>query len=123
MKLTRYFSPVSTLIFKAVETRTSVLYSALFAIFPDDTPPADVYDTLEAVCTELADPRQAIYTVVVTKKATGLPGDGFFDMFRTFRHDEYVNIAGRSSTLELTNDQKHQIVALEQLRVYADAGA
>ena len=121
MILPEYLSSVKALIRRAAELHRPVPFSALYSQFPERTPAPNVYDTLEAACEELAPWSEAIYSVVLVKKDTGLPGDGFFDIFRNHRSDEYKAIAGDTSTLRLTQDQREQMVALEKVRVYARA--
>jgi hypothetical protein len=121
MILSEYVLSVKTLIRHAAELRKSVLFSELHSKFPERTPPANVYDTLEAACAELALWSEAIYSVVLAKKSTGLPGDGFFDIFRNHQSEEYKAIAGDIGPLHLTQDQREKMVALEKSRVYAHA--
>jgi hypothetical protein len=121
MILSKCIPPVKELIRRAAELRRPVPFPDLYALFPKGTPPQNVYTTLEAACEELSPWSEAIYSVVLAKKDTGLPGDGFFNMFLLHRSEEYKAIAGDTSTLDLTLDQREKMVALEKPRVYAHA--
>lgn len=123
MILTDYVPPLKALMRRAAELKKPVRYPELHSQLPEGTPRADVYDTLEAACEQLAPYSEAIYSVVLAKKDTGLPADGFFDIFLHHRNDEYKAIAGGTLTLDLTRDQQEQMVALEKARVYAHAAA
>lgn len=121
MILSEYIPPVKTLIRSAAELRRPVSFRDLYVLFPEGTSSTDVYSTLDAACEDLAHWSEAIYSVVLAKKDTGLPGDGFFDMFLIHRSEEYRAIAGSTATLKLTFQQREQMVALEKRRVYAHA--
>lgn len=121
MILKKFIPPVAHLLEQAAKSRETVRFAKLFACFPENTAQADVYDTMEAACADLAPWSVAIYSVVLAKKGNGLPGDGFFDIFRIHRRDEFAEISQGASTLRLTQEQKEQMVALEKARVYAHA--
>jgi hypothetical protein len=121
MVIVECVASVETLIREAAEFQKTASFSALHARFPEGTPAQHVYDTLEAACAQLAPWTEAIYSVVLAKKETDLPGDGFFDIFRIHREAEYTDIGGKGTTLSLSPDQKKQMVALERSRVYAHA--
>lgn len=112
---------VQNLIHQAAKSKGTVSFKDLFACFPENIPQDDVYDTLEKACANLGSWTDAIYSVVMTKKTTGLPGDGFFDIFRLHRREEYLSICGGVPSLTLTDAQKKQMVDLEKTRVYEHA--
>lgn len=116
-----YVSRVQNLINQAAKSKGTVSFVDLFAVFPEKTPLDDVYDTLEAASANLARWGDAIYSVVMAKKSTGLPGDGFFDIYRIHRRDGYKAICNGSSSLNLTESQKKEMVDLEKARVYDHA--
>jgi hypothetical protein len=114
---------VRSLLHAAAARRGTVSFAELFKQFDQDVEPHDVYDTLEAACVELADWKDAIYSVVLAKAATKLPGDGFFDIFRFHRAAEYVRIAGDTHVHGLDHAQRSAMVSLERPRVYAHASS
>jgi hypothetical protein len=121
MVLKRYVSAVRAIVGGAAKTRGTVSFKQLFGVFPRETPSDNVYDTLEEACSELGVWDEVIYSAVMAKAKGGLPGDGFFDIFRTHREVEYRHIAGSAKTLDLTDEQRKQITELERERVYAHA--
>lgn len=121
MILTQHVLEVRNLIQTAATNGGTVTYPRLIRIFPEDTPLHDVSDTLEAACAELADWETAIYSVVMSKKGTGLPGDGFFSIFQNHRDAEYRRIAGDADLQSLSHEQRQQMVQLERAVVYAHA--
>ncbi|WP_186114903.1 hypothetical protein [Burkholderia gladioli] len=98
-----------------------VTFKQLFSAFPTETPPSDVYDTLEQACSELAPWNEVIYSAVMARAKDGLPGDGFFDIFKTHRQMEFRRIAGDADTRNLADEQRKQITELERERVYVHA--
>jgi hypothetical protein len=65
--------------------------------------------------------KDAIYSAVMAKAKTGVPGDGFFDTFRIHRYDDYLRTAGNVQVNELTDEQRAKMVAIERPLVYAHA--
>ncbi len=112
---------VQRLFFEAAVRRKTLSFSNLFQQFEPDTAGMDVYDTLEAATVELADFRQAIYSALLAKAGTGLPGDGFFDIFRIYRDSEYRHLAGTSCIPDLTDEQKAEMARNERCRVFEHA--
>lgn len=121
MILAQYIPSVRNLIQKAAVNNTTVPFPRLFDLFHEGTASADVYDTLEEACVELADWKTAIYSVVMAKSKTGLPGDGFFDIYRVHRNAEYKRVAGNTDVHSLTHDQRVQMVQIERPVVFAHA--
>ena len=114
---------ITALIQKAARSSDSVAFNALYALFPKNTPAQKVHATLEAACTGIVNFNQAIYSVAIVRKDTGLPGDGFFTTFKSMRDAEYTTIAGDTAILNLTLAQKQLMVNAEKARVYAHAKA
>lgn len=106
----------------AAQTKSVLSFSSLHKVFDANTPTNDVYDTLEEASLALSTSDVAIYSVLMAKKETLLPGSGFFDIFKNKREAEYDRIAGKNThPKDLTNAQMIAIVKLERLRVYSDA--
>ncbi|HEM8497136.1 MULTISPECIES: hypothetical protein [Burkholderia] len=110
-----------TMIGSAARKRGTVTFKQLFSAFPPETPPSNVYDTLEEACSELGPWNEVIYSAVMAKAKDGLPGDGFFDIFKTHRKMEFRRIAGDAETLDLADEQRKQMTELERERVYVHA--
>jgi hypothetical protein len=123
MIIQKRVSAVRSLLQAAAARRGTVSFAQLFREFEQGVAPADVYDTLEAACVELADWKIAIYSALLAKANTKLPGDGFFDIFRLHREAEYKRIAGKAHVRDLDDEQRSQMVSSERPRVYAHAGA
>lgn len=121
MILTPKIPAVRLLLHAAAVRKGTVSFAELFKQFDQDVEPADVYDTLEAACVELADWKEAIYSVVLAKAGSKLPGDGFFDIFRFHRAEEYKRIAGQTHVHALDHSQRSEMVRIERPRVYAHA--
>lgn len=98
-----------------------IYYAELFALFPEDTLPVDMYTCLEVACLEICELDVANYSAIMAKRDDGLPGDGFFDMYRNQRPEKYAVIAGDARTLDLTSKQKREIASLERACVYENA--
>lgn len=112
---------VRTLLQAAAVSRKTISFPQLFKEFEQGATPPDVYDTLEAACFELADWKVAIYSVLLAKAGSRLPGDGFFDIFRFHREAEYKRIAGNTHVHALSHEQRSEIVNIERPRVFAHA--
>lgn len=97
-------------------------FSSLHNIFDEGTSSSDVYDTLEEASLTLAPSEEAIYSALMAKKGTLLPGSGFFDIFKNKRDSEYNLLAGRSThPADLNIQQMQAISQLERSRVYTHA--
>jgi hypothetical protein len=105
----------------AARRETTVSFPQLFSLFSEDDKPSDVYNTLEAACVEICDWKTAIYSVLLAKKDSGLPGDGFFDIFRNHRADSYWEISGGMHVAGLDPLQRRKMTELERRRVYLHA--
>lgn len=121
MVIQEQVSAMRELLQDAATNRTTVSFPQIFQLFDESVAPHDVYDTLEAACLQIADWSAAIYSVVLAKSGSLMPGDGFFDIFRLHRSVEYRRIAARSHVRELSIEQRRQMVAFERDRVYAHA--
>jgi hypothetical protein len=116
------FIPQVTKLLRTAATREATIpFAALHGIFPDGTRSPDVYDTLEAACTNIVSMREANYSALLAKKGDGLPGTGFFDSFQLLQEDEYAEIAGRAHVLDLTQEQRQEMTKRERQRVYEHA--
>lgn len=114
---------VRDLLQAAAAGRRTVSFPQLFEKFQKGVQVNDVWDTLEAASADLADPREAIYSALLAKASTGLPGEGFFDTFRLHREEDYKRIAGDLHLRALTDEQLREMVGIERPRVYAHVGA
>lgn len=120
---------IKTILLTAAKMRDVVSYSTIYRVFDGFfekeavTNHAVIWHTFEHACGELATPKSAIYGALLSKKDTGLPSVGFFDVFRSIRRNEYDTITGgkgiESNRIPL--DKMHEIVNVERLRVYEHA--
>ena len=113
--------PVSALLKATAKSGGTASFQKLHALFNKGEADKNVYDTLEKAALELADFGTAIYSVVLAKR-DGLPGSGFFSLYRIHRNDEFQLIAGSSIEQVLSPVQMTEMVMLERKRVYAHAG-
>lgn len=90
-------------------------------IFDSTTPVNDRYETLEAASEKIEDPTIAIYSALLSKKDTGLPGDGFFDIFLNCRRSEAISLVGNKYLHQLTDADKQKIAEHERPIVYTNA--
>jgi hypothetical protein len=121
MVLNGYVGAVRAMVGSAATRRATLTFKHLFCAFPPETPQSDVYDTLEKACSELGAWDEVIYSAVLAKVKDGLPGDGFFDIFKKHREVEFRHIARAAKTLDLTDEQRKQMTELERERVYVHA--
>lgn len=112
-------SLISSILLEAAKNCTTVSYADIYKTFPEKNISAhDVFDTLEAASRALIIPRIAICSSILEKKYTGLPGSGFFDLFKNCRPDKYEEIAGHTIIQNLTFDEQFKITNYERRRVY-----
>jgi len=117
----KQISPIATILLDAAKARRTATYTAIYRAFGKEVPNKDVFDTVEAAARALSYSTFAIYSAVLAKKDTGLPGSGFFDIYRNVRLAEYKDIAGNTILQHLTQEQQQKMVDLERPRVYAHA--
>lgn len=123
MKIEDRVSAVMSALQTAGREQKTLSFGSLYALFEADSQWNDVYDTLECASRGLADLQDAIPSVLVVKSG-GLPGVGFFEVFRNQRRKEYEDIAGADTPVPmLTQTQREQMAAIERARVYAYAVA
>jgi len=118
---------IKTVLRNAARMKRVVSYGAIYSIFDDyfESPGAInhavIWTTFESACGELASPKVAIYGSLLSKKSNcGLPGDGFFDLFKSIRRSEYNEITsgGGIESNQLSQTQMQEIVNVERQRVY-----
>jgi hypothetical protein len=109
---------IKTVLRNAARMKRVVSYGAIYSIFDDyfESPGAInhavIWTTFESACGELAS---------LSKKSNcGLPGDGFFDLFKSIRRSEYNEITsgGGIESNQLSQTQMQEIVNVERQRVY-----
>lgn len=107
---------------RAGREKTTLSFGGLHALFGEAPELNDVYDTLERASGNLADLKDAIPSALLAKRSDGLPGNGFFEIFKLHRSADYNNIAGAQTPVPmLTQTQKEQMTTMERSRVYAYA--
>jgi hypothetical protein len=113
---------VMALLQTAAQRRAVCSFPSLHGLFDQSTPRNDIYDTLEEASLALAPSEVAIYSALMAKKGTLVPGSGFFDIFRNKREADYDRLAGRNVHPTALNDQQMATISqLERLRVYSHA--
>lgn len=122
MVISEKVAEVRELLISAAKHKGTVSYPDVFRLFPDEVDKPDIFWTLEAACKEVCPRDIALYDSLMAKKETGMPGDGFFDVFRNMRRQEYSQISnGEERITYLTDEQKQEMVQLERKRVYDHA--
>lgn len=121
---------IKTVLRNAASMKRVVPYGAIYSIFDDYFEKSEainhavIWTTFESACEELASPKVAIYGSLLSKKSNGgLPGDGFFDLFRSMRRTEYDEITGGNGieSNRIPRDKMQQIADAERQRVYRHA--
>jgi hypothetical protein len=113
---------IKRLLISTAKRKGTASYPDVFRLFPNDIDKPSIFWTLEAACKEVCPRDIALYDSLMAKKGTGMPGDGFFDVFRNMRRREYSRISnGEERIVYLTDEQKKEIVLLERRRVYDHA--
>lgn len=107
----------------AARRRSSIMYSSIYDIFDQETPRNDVWYTFEEACRRIAPNNIAIYGALLAEKSTGLPGTGFYEIFRNVRHDEYLRITNENNPQanRLKLEERREIAQLERERVHQHA--
>lgn len=119
MIIKKYIKPIQKLFSETAMREETLSYGKFFSVFGDEELlNADIYDTLEQACRNLINRDKAICEALLAKKDDGLPGDGFFDVYKNNRWDEYKEIADNLITQDLNLNQKREIVLIERKRVY-----
>ena len=119
MILISKLSSVAQLLLDAAMSENTVSFKRFHDLFDAAVHVNERYDTLEAVDRALC--RTPIYSSLLAKSSTGCPGDGFFDIFRILRSEEYREIAGECIVQYLTPDQQRMMAMQERERVYEHA--
>ncbi len=108
------------LLIEKASRRSAIRYSAIYEFFKKDTLQTVVWETFEEACRRIAPSEIAIYGSLLAKKGSNLPGDGFFDVFKNKRLDEYLVVTGgvRIEANNLSEEQKKTITQIERERVH-----
>lgn len=116
---------ITNLLVTKAARRSAIRYSAIYRFFDKDTPRDIVWETFEEACRRIAPTEEAIYGALMVKKGTGLPGDGFYDIFKNKRLTEYLEVTGgvRIESNELNIEQMKKITQIERERVHAHAAS
>jgi hypothetical protein len=114
-------SKIRRLLLGAAVGQRVVFYDQLFSLAPR-VPKSELFTELEEASASIAGLSEVIYSALMARRDTGLPGDGFYDLVRIQRNALWRSITkGREPhVLELTLDEKRVMVHEERRRVYAD---
>jgi plasmid replication initiation protein len=104
-------SNIQNILVTAGKIKKTVSYGEIYALFADSERNT-VWNTFENACRELADPKEAIYGVLMRKKGSEFPESGFFELFKNTRSEMYMSVTGNYShpSNTLNCQQKKQIV-------------
>lgn len=121
MILVDKISEIAFLLLDAAKDECVVSMWVFHRLFNDEASKNDKYDSLEAASRALEYPNVAIYSSVLSKKDTGLPGDGFFDVFLNSKRDKSIELVGDKRLHNLTFEDKKIITEYERDIVYKNA--
>ncbi|AZV46881.1 hypothetical protein C3L23_06215 [Nautilia sp. PV-1] len=108
---------VKTLLEAAKNCKT-IPYPAIYEIFEDtNASRADIWNTFEAAGRKIAPLNKCIFGALLKDKE-GLPKSGFFDTYKNHRSNEYITIVGNKRILELSEQEKEEIVENERQRIW-----
>ncbi|MEL7553066.1 hypothetical protein [Pseudomonas protegens] len=113
--------PIQTIreiLISAARDRKTVSYPEIYNVFKTGTPKNEVWDTFEEACRGICDSKTAIYGALLSKKDTGLPESGFFDIYKNMRGAHYRAIAGNVEANVLTGAHKKLFCDTERSTVY-----
>lgn len=115
--------PITQVLRSAAINNGTIGYAKIYSMFPKDTHQNAIWNTFEAACEILAHNNDAIYGALLSKKNSGLPELGFFDIYRNTRRLEYLSIVdvNSNSIHDLSEDEQRLIVETERARVYDHA--
>jgi hypothetical protein len=106
----------------AAAHRQTVGFAGIFSLFPEETDSTEVIMAMNRAFNNLAHQTEAIYGCLLSKKETGCPGIGFYDLMQLYRKELYAQIAGSSThPTELTLSQMLDLATAERIRVYKHA--
>ncbi len=109
---------VEGLLRRAASRRRVVPYGAFHALFPQGTPLALRYASLEAVAAALCEPCEADYASLLATDS-GLPGPDFYLRFRRLHAERYYETLGADRHRMLRLAEKRRFASEERERVYA----
>jgi len=121
MIIVEKISEIASLLLRAAKEENVATMWEFHNLFEDNIPMNDKYDTLEAASRALEYPKIAIYSAVLAKKDTGLPGGGFFDVFLNSKREKAIELIGEKSLHQLTLEDKKLITEYERKVVYKNA--
>ena len=117
-----YVNSLKELFTRKAKVRHTISFSELFSLFDEKVKKPDIYQTMEFGCGEIAPREIAIYEALLAKKSDGLPGSGFFDIFRNRRSEDYRKIApAMPYPNRLSLEEQQAITLIERERVYEHA--
>lgn len=105
---------------EAALNRGMVSFPSLYswAKLQENEPKHTAYAAMEEAAGILGDRSQVAYDSLMAKKENDLPGNGFFEAFKTNRAEEYEKLFGHCHPLDLSVEQKRHLVEIERERVY-----
>lgn len=112
---------IKSILTQAAKSKSTVGYPKIINLFEKDTIKNIIWSLFEVACEEIADSKVAIYGALMAKKYSGLPSDGFFDIFRNYRLNKQDGFI-LPNIQELEDlEQKELMTEFERKRVYKHA--
>lgn len=122
MNLFQYKMDLIALINERIEKHQKIRYSEIYDLFDSDLSKGsitkrEIWDLFEEASEDIIDHDEAIIGVLLENNK-GFPGDGFFDIYQWKRQKAYNEKYSGKNILELTEDEKREIVNDELSRLY-----
>jgi hypothetical protein len=109
---------IAEVLLEAAKNCKTIPYPAIYEIFKDtNISHVDIWDTFEATGRKIAPLDKCIFGALLRDK-TGLPKEGFFDIYKIHRSNEYFQIVGDKNILGLTKKEKEIITNKERQRIW-----
>lgn len=110
---------IKSILIQAAKSKSTVSYPKIISLFEKDTAKSIIWSLFEVACEEIADSKIAIYGALMAKKDSGLPSDGFFDIFRNRRLNKLDGFILPNIEEFYDLEQKEMMVEFERARVYS----
>jgi hypothetical protein len=110
---------IKSILIQAAKSKSTVAYPKIINLFEKDTAWSLIWSLFEVACEEIANSEIAIYGALMAKKESGLPSDGFFDIFRNRGLNKLDGFILRNIEEFNDSEQKEMMVKFERARVYS----
>lgn len=110
---------IKSILIQAAKSKSTVAYPKIISLFEKDTAKSIIWSLFEVACEKIADSKTAVYGALMAKKDSGLPSDGFFDIFRNCRLNKPDGFILPNIEEFDDSEQKEMMVEFERARVYS----